>query len=188
MDGLQEERGPLLFQSGYFNRKAFLGVNNFLARLKPFLKKLPKGHKFAIEIRNKDRLVPQFVEASREQGVALALIDQSWMPRPAQWFENFDPITADFAYVRWLGDRKAIERQTKIWDKIIVDRRADLSEWASIPGKDYQRKVQIYTCANNDYAGFGPATVEMFRELRRKQVAPEVTETLQSEEQGQLFK
>jgi hypothetical protein len=28
------------------------------------------------------------------------------MPRPAQWFEKFDPITADFTYVRWLGDRK----------------------------------------------------------------------------------
>jgi uncharacterized protein YecE (DUF72 family) len=104
----------------------------------------------------------------REQGVALALIDQSWMPRPAQGFEKFDPITADFAYVRWLGDRQAIEQQTKIWDKIIVDRRADLSEGASILGKVYQRKVQIYTYANNHSAGFGPATVEMFRELWRK--------------------
>ena len=75
------------------------------ARLRPFLKKLPKDHKFALEIRNKNWLVPQFVETLRERGVALALIDQSWMPRPAQRFEKFDPITADFAYVRWLGDR-----------------------------------------------------------------------------------
>ena len=33
-------------------------------------------------------------------------------------------ITADFAYVRWLGDRKAIEEQTT-WDKAIVDRTSD---------------------------------------------------------------
>ena len=107
-------------------------MNDFLARLEPFLKKLPKDHRFAVEIRNKTWLVPQFVEALRERGVALALIDQGWMPRPAQWFEKFDPITADFTYVRWLGDRKGIEEQTKVWDKIIVDRSADLAEWVEV--------------------------------------------------------
>ena len=65
--------GPLLFQFGYFNERAFVGVNDFLARLKPFLKKLPKDHKFVVEIRNKAWLVPQFIEALRERGVALAL-------------------------------------------------------------------------------------------------------------------
>ena len=57
------------------------------------------------------------------------------MPRSAQWFERFDPITADFTYVRWLGDRKGIEEQTKTWDKVIVDRRHELTEWADILGK-----------------------------------------------------
>src|SRR5579863_6615101 len=50
MDALGEKLGPLLFQFGYFNRKAFLGVNDFLALLVPFLKRLPKGHRFAVEI------------------------------------------------------------------------------------------------------------------------------------------
>src|ERR1019366_817569 len=109
MDALAEKLGPLLFQFGYFNKKAFIGVNDFLDRLVPFLSKLPKDHKFAVEIRNKNWLVPQFVGTLRERGVALALIDQSWMPRPAHSFERFDPITADFTYVRWLGDRKGIE-------------------------------------------------------------------------------
>jgi uncharacterized protein YecE (DUF72 family) len=166
MDALGEKLGPLLLQFGYFNRAAFVGVNDFLALLVPFLKKLPKDHQFAVEIRNKTWLVPQFIEALRERGVALALIDQSWMMvRPAQWFEKFDPITADFTYVRLLGDRKVIETQTKVWDKVIVDRSGELAEWADVLGKVYQRNVQIYTYANNHYAGFGPGTVEMFRDL-----------------------
>ena len=170
MELLGVKLGPFLLQFGYFNKKAFLGVNDFLARLRPFLKKLPKGHKFAVEIRNKNWLVPQFVESLRERGVALALIDQSWMPRPAEWFEKFDPITADFTYVRWLGDRKGIEEQTKTWDKVIVDRHAELTEWADILGKVPKRKIQIFAYANNHYAGFGPATVEMFQGLWRRQV------------------
>jgi uncharacterized protein YecE (DUF72 family) len=188
MELLGEKLGPLLLQFSYFNKKAFVGVNDFLARLRPFLKKLPKDHRFAVEIRNKNWLVPQFVETLRERGVALALIDQAWMPRPLQWFEKFDPITADFTYVRWLGDRKGIEEQTKVWDKVIVDRHTDLTEWANILGKVHKRKIQIFTYANNHYAGHGPATVELFQELWRKQVATEVGNPSRAAGQGQLFK
>jgi uncharacterized protein YecE (DUF72 family) len=188
MDALGEKLGPLLFQFGYFNKKAFVGVNDFLARLKPFLKKLPHDHRFAVEIRNKTWLVPQFVEALRERGVALALIDQAWMPRPAQWFEKFDPITADFTYVRWLGDRKGIEEKTKVWDKIIVDRKAELGEWVEVLKTVHKRKIQILALANNHYAGYGPGTIEQFRELWRKKAGTETGKQNRGAEQGQLFK
>jgi uncharacterized protein YecE (DUF72 family) len=187
MDCLGGKLGPLLLQFGYFNKKAFVGINDFLVRLRPFLKKLPKDHKFVVEIRNKNWLVPQFVESLRERGVALALIDQSWMPRPAQWFEKFDPITADFAYVRWLGDRKGIEERTKVWNEVIVDRRSELSEWAEILGKVHKRKIQIYAYANNHYAGYAPATVETFRDLWRRQVKEETRRAESSEKGMTLF-
>ena len=147
MDALGEKLGPLLFQFGYFNKKAFVGVNDFLIRLVPFLKKLPKAYRFAVEIRRKSWLVPQFVEALRERGVALTLIDQSWMPQPGEWFDKFDPITADFSYVRLLGDRKGIEQQTKTWDKVIVDRGAELSEWAKLCRPIVRRGVKL-TCTS----------------------------------------
>jgi uncharacterized protein YecE (DUF72 family) len=173
MDALGEKLGPLLFQFGYFNRKAFVGVNDFLARLVPFLKKLPRDQKFAVEIRNKSWLVPQFIEALRERGVALALIDQAWMPRPAKWFEKFDPITADFTYVRWLGDRKGIEQQTKLWDKIIVNRTAELTEWVEVLNKVHERRIQILAFANDHFQGFGPGTLEEFKKLWGRQVNEE---------------
>ena len=187
MDALGEKLGPLLFQFGYFNKKVFIGVNDFLARLIPFLQKLPKGYKFAVEIRNKSWLVPQFIEVLRERGVALALIDQAWMPRPAKWFEKFDPITADFTYVRWLGDRKAIEEQTKVWNKIIVDRKPDLAEWVEVLKTVHKRNIQILAFANNHYAGYGPGTIEQFRQLWRRQVT-EASKRNRAAEQGQLFK
>jgi uncharacterized protein YecE (DUF72 family) len=183
IDLLGEKLGPLLFQFGYFNKNGFIGVNDFLARLVPFLKKLPTDHKFVVEIRNKSWLVPHFIDTLREHRVALALIDQSWMPRPLQWFEKIDPVTADFAYVRLLGDRKEIEKETKIWNKIIVDRSSELKEWAGILGR---LKVPIYVYANNHYAGYGPATVEMFRNLWRK-APPEAGKSDRAAKQGQLF-
>jgi len=167
MDFLGDKLGPLLFQFGYFNRSVFPTVNDFLARLRPFLKQLPKDHKFAVEIRNKTWLGSPLVELLREHGVALALIDQSWMPQAAEWFEKSDPITAGFTYVRWLGDRKAIEALTKLWDKTIVDRRAELAQWADALDQVRRIKIPVYAYANNHYAGHGPATVEIFKALWR---------------------
>lgn len=37
------------------------------------------------------------------------------MPKPLEL--KFDPVTADLAYIRWLGDRRQIESQTKDWSK-----------------------------------------------------------------------
>jgi uncharacterized protein YecE (DUF72 family) len=119
--------------------------------------------------------------------VALALIDQAWMPRPTQWFEKLDPITADFTYVRWLGDRKGIEEQTKTWDKVIVDRSEDLAEWVEVLKTVHKRKIQIYAYANNHYAGYAPATVEMFQELWRRQVKEETRRAKSSSERSTLF-
>ena len=187
MEALGEKLGPLLFQFGYFNKKAFIGVNDFLARLVPFMKKLPKGQKFAVEIRNKNWLVPQFVEVLRERSVALALVDHVWMPRPSALFDKFDPITADFTYIRWLGDRKGIEERTKTWDRVILDRSGELSEWVEILRKVHKRKIQIFAYANNHYAGNAPSTVELFQDLWKSRERVEPMKPPRAEKARTLF-
>ncbi|MGH9776169.1 MAG: DUF72 domain-containing protein [Candidatus Acidiferrales bacterium] len=172
MEILGEKLGPLLFQFPYFNKSAFSGPADFMSRLREFLKTLPKGYRFAVEIRNKNWLDARFADLLRERGVALALIDQAWMPRINEVVAKFDPITSDFAYVRWLGDRKGIEAQTKVWDKVIVDRRRDLREWANVVYKFTGRGIPVFAYANNHYAGYAPATVALFRELLQKSGRP----------------
>lgn len=83
----------------------------------------------------------------------------------AEWFEKFDPITADFTYLRLLGDRKEIEERTKVWREVIVDRRAEMSEWAGLFRPIVKRGVILYVYANNHYAGFGPTTAQAFKGL-----------------------
>ncbi len=153
MDALGDKLGPMLFQFGYFNKSAFKSGIDFLARLRPFLKKLPQDRQFAVEIRNKTWLNADFANILRENKVALALIDQSWVPRPWEMKKPFDMITSDFTYIRWLGDRKGIEAKTKTWEKIIVDRTPELEEWAKIVWKVHKRKIQVFAFANNHYAG-----------------------------------
>ena len=173
MDILGPKLGPMVFQFPFFDRWKFPRRESFLAVLTPFLKKLPTNHKFVVEIRNKTWLTATFTEALREHNVALALTDTSFVPRPWEMKDKFDMISADFAYIRWLGDRKGIEEQTKIWDKTIVDRESDLKNWVDILKELVLNKKirKLFAFANNPYAGHAPATVKQFWELWKDGVA-----------------
>lgn len=157
--------GPMVFQFPFFNQSVFTSDVQFVSRLKAFFKQLPEGYKFAVEIRNKHWLKPKLIDLLREHNVALTLQDQSWMPGPDKLFEKFNPITADFTYIRLLGDRKGIEKITTVWNEMIVDRTAELTMWVDVCHKIQKRGVTIFVYADNHYAGFAPTTVEMFRKI-----------------------
>jgi uncharacterized protein YecE (DUF72 family) len=167
MDILGPKLGPMVFQFPLFDRLKFPKQDSFLAVLTPFLKKVPADHKFVVEIRNKNWLDARFADVLREYNVALALTDTSFVPRPWEIKEKFDLVTADFAYVRWLGDRKRIEKQTTTWDKTVVDRTSDLRNWVYLLREMVMNKKlrKLFAFANNHYAGHGPATVKMFCDL-----------------------
>jgi uncharacterized protein YecE (DUF72 family) len=166
VDILREKLGPLLFQFPFFGKDIFDNDAQFVALLKAFFMKLPKlgGYQFAVEIRNKFWLKPRLLDLLRENNVALALQAHHYMPGP-EIFEKFDAITADFAYVRLLGDRRGIEALTTTWNKTVVDRTAELQSWVTVCEKIQKRGIPQYIYANNHYAGFSPATVELFRSL-----------------------
>ncbi len=57
---------------------------------------------------------------------------------------KFDPVTADWTYIRWLGDRKSIEEQTTTSDKTVVDRTSELSSWVDFCYQMRKRGVIVF--------------------------------------------
>jgi len=182
---LGEKLGPMVLQFPFFDRAVFKTQNDFLDRLIPFLTNLPEGHKFAVEIRNPDWLDAQFASVLRDFRVALVLQDQGWMPRPPEL--SFDPITTDWTYIRWLGDRKGIERITKTWDKVVVDRTSEMSDWVDVCYETVRRGVKVFGYANNHYAGHAPATIQQFRDLWYAKGLPELGRSQRKGEETTLF-
>jgi uncharacterized protein YecE (DUF72 family) len=170
MSLLGNKLGPIVFQFPQFDKWAFKSSVEFIDRFRLFLKRLSDltALRFVIEIRNHDWLDAAFMNLLREHNVALALTDTSFMPRPWEITEPLDLITADFVYVRWLGDRKGIETQTTTWDKTIVDRTPELTNWVQLFRQFVSRNLKVYAYANNHYAGHGPGTVKLFWELYDK--------------------
>ena len=165
MDLLGEKLGPLLLQFPYFNEQKFRGPAVFLERLERFLAQIPKSYRCVVEVRNRNWLSENLYALLREYHVALALVDHTWMPRPAEWFKTGDPVTASFIFVRWIGDRKRIEQQTKVWNRTLVDRTEELRDWVKVLSKAGQGVEVMYAYANNHYGGYAPDTIELFRRL-----------------------
>jgi len=168
MSLLGNKLGPMLLQFPKFDRWVLKSSDEFRVRLDSFLKRVSNPvYRFAVEIRNKNWLDARLTDFLREHNVALAMTDSSFMPRPWELKNQLDLITADFAYVRWLGNRKGSEEQTTTWDKTVIDRQAELKTWVVVLRRlvEDKRIRKIFAFANNHYAGHAPATVEQFCKL-----------------------
>ena len=160
-DLLGDRLGPILLQFQYF-KKSDIAPKDFLARLAAFLPKLPRDRRFAVEVRNNALVSDRYLDMLRGHKIAFTLIDHPWVERPSRLVAKHDVLTADFAYIRWLGDRYKIEEVTKNWDKVVVDREQEMDEWAKIIAQLLARNVRVYGFANNHFSGHAPASLALF--------------------------
>jgi uncharacterized protein YecE (DUF72 family) len=165
MSALGPRLGPVLLQFPYFNKRAFSSVNPFLELLDRFLGGLPAGFRIAVEVRNRAWIRPPLIEVCRAHGAALAWVEHAWMPGPEQWRRLTEHGTADFAYVRWLGDRKKIEEITTSWDKPVIDCEAVLSRWVQAVRGLREARIEVFGYFNNHFAGHAPDSVRLFQRL-----------------------
>jgi uncharacterized protein YecE (DUF72 family) len=165
MDRLGEKLGPLLFQFKYFKQAEMPGVEAFLERLEPFVAALPTGYRFAVEVRNRSWLVPRLLDTLRSRNIALALIDHPWMPTAVEYRRRPELVTADFAYIRWLGDRYKIEEITTDWNRLILDRTRETEAWIETMRTLLPSVQRVHGYYNNHYAGYGAGSAFLFRRL-----------------------
>jgi uncharacterized protein YecE (DUF72 family) len=167
---LGDKLGPLVLQFPYFNRRAFPDLRAFLARLEPFLAELPElasrvglPLRVAVEVRNRAWLGAELYAALRRHRAALVLCDLAYMPHGDEL--DAAALTADYAYVRLIGDRAAVEALTDRFDRVVLDQGPRLGRWAELVRRLLPRTVEVHAYANNHYAGHGPATI---RDLVRR--------------------
>jgi len=163
--------GPLVLQFPYFNKDAFPSVGPFLERLDAFLGTLPSDLRYGVEVRNKAWVGEPLRAVCVRHHAALVLVDQAWMPLGDEVAAKMDPVTAEVAYVRLLGDRAAIEKLTKTWDREVMDRADRLARWAKFLATLSRRGVKSLVYVNNHYAGHAPTTVRRLKALYQAELA-----------------
>jgi uncharacterized protein YecE (DUF72 family) len=150
MGELGDRLGPLLVQLPPSFTVEGMGV------LEDFLKGLPERFRYAVEVRHRSWLRSDLPDLLREHGAALALIDYPRMPR-------MEEATADFSYVRWLGDRREFPSGHTGLKK---ERDDDLRWWSGVVDGFLGEEKTVFAYANNHYQNHSPSTLERFLELR----------------------
>jgi len=152
MTGLDQKLGPLLLQM-----PPSYGAGQS-EKLESFLKALPSGFRYALEVRHRSWLakdiLPKLLGILARNAVALCLVQHAWMP-------VLEEITAPFVYIRWLGRREDIPGDD--YSQVRIDRDSQLDAWAERVKGFLRAGLIVYGYFNNHYQGHSPASVRSFQ-------------------------
>jgi uncharacterized protein YecE (DUF72 family) len=149
MSLLGDRLGPLLLQLPPAFSVEGMGV------LEDFLSILPQGPRYAVEVRHRSWLGSDLPELLREHGVALTLID----------YPRMEEATADFVYVRWLGNRREFPSDHTHAKR---DRTEDLTWWSERVDRFLSGGREVFAYANNHFENHSPSTLQRFLEIRQR--------------------
>ena len=160
--------GPLLVQLP----AEFVRDPGTIGLLDRFLSATPKDVRLAVEFRDASWHQTQVYDLLRRHGAAVAWTEWRDLPRITE-------VTADFLYLRWLGDRREVD----VYDRVLIDRTASFDQWE----KDLRRVLpevrEVYGYFNNHWAGHSPASANEMK--KRLGLAP--VDAKEFWEQRELF-
>ena len=128
-------------------------VATHLDAMKAFLSKLRPEFRHAIEFRHDSWFTQEVYSLLRERNVAMV-----WSLN--QYLETPPVATADFLYLRMVGDRELTR-----FDGIQKDRSNDMKRWATVLKGSAGKFESGYVFFNNHFAGFSPESSNEFRRL-----------------------
>lgn len=147
MQNLREKCGPLLLQfAPDFGPERAAELDRFLAAL-------PQTFRYAVEFRHAGWNQTQW-DRLAHQRVALCLNDLHFPARAA-------PVTTNFTYVRWLGNRTQLTR----FNRVQLDRRPELAWWSEVLRKQLGQGQDVYGFVNNCWSGHAPSSARQLQAL-----------------------
>ncbi|HTR97043.1 MAG TPA: DUF72 domain-containing protein [Candidatus Acidoferrales bacterium] len=158
MEPLGGKLGPLLVQLP----AEFTCTDSTRRDLAAFLAAAPSPVRLAVEFRHASWHEPATLEILRGAGAALAWTEWRELARRAD-------VTADFLYLRWLGDR----REIATYNRVQVDREDSFSSWRNDLQRVFPEVHEVFGYFNNHWAGHSPESAnEMKRRLGLPFVEP----------------
>jgi len=154
----------LIFEFGTFPRGLYEREEDFVIDLDRFLSELPRGWRYAVEIRNPEFLGPLYLTALADRGVAHVFNAWTRMPTIGEQMEIPGAFTADFVVARALLRKgrayeqavQAFEPYAKVQDPN-PETRAALQALAK---RSVTRREKGFFFVNNRLEGNAPSTID----------------------------
>jgi uncharacterized protein YecE (DUF72 family) len=166
LDALEPHRekvGVQIFEFGTFSKKDFPTPADFLLRLDAFLRSLPEGWRYAVEIRNKDYLGPDYFSVLSRHNVAHVFNAWTRMPPLTEQIAMPGSFTADFTVVRALLSKgRSYEKAVSLFEPYERIQEPDPSTRVAIREiveHCKREKKRAYAFVNNRLEGSAPQTI-----------------------------
>lgn len=162
LDPFRARIAALIFEFGTFSHSQ-LEEEPFLERLDRFLAALPRTHRYAVEIRNRELLAPAYFACLRRHGVAHVFNAWARMPELSSQMALTDAYTADFDVVRALlrpgrSYEEAVKKFSPYTQITEPNPRARLA-LRSLIDRSRREKRQAFIFVNNRLEGNAPQTI-----------------------------
>jgi uncharacterized protein YecE (DUF72 family) len=102
VEALGERLGVMIFEFSPMRMEHIGSPRAFAERLDVFFRQLPKTYRYAVEIRNRELLGPEYLRVLRQNNVAHCFNSWNRMPSVAEQLKMPEVFTANFAVSRFL--------------------------------------------------------------------------------------
>jgi uncharacterized protein YecE (DUF72 family) len=178
-DGLGERLGALLFQFPPLGLPYAREPQLFVAALGAFLEALPRGPQYAVEIRNRELLGPEYTDALARSGVTHcfnvhprmpSVLEQAQLLGESAWLSGA-------VVIRWMlnpgQDYEAARERYFPFDRIVDPDAGNRAAVAELVERILGRGNEVLVIANNKAEGCAPLTLfGLVRELERRAQPP----------------
>ncbi len=159
--------------------------------LRDFIRSLPSGFRWAVEFRDHAWHLPRVVHVLESRRVAWVWNDLSPLPEADAAAFGFLPSTADFAFVRLMGDLDtkydAQGQRLNEYRKLQWPRAQSLDNWAVKIRQTAQDVSDVFVSVNNHFEGYAPHTArELGLRLGMDLKLPGPAEVHPDKEHGQM--
>jgi uncharacterized protein YecE (DUF72 family) len=173
VEGLGAKAGPLLFQFSPFEVRS---PERFAEKLHDFLRRLPKGPVYAVELRNEELLTEAYGRALADTGAVHCFNVWGRMPDVLEQRERIPAAARRVLVARWLHPpgvtHEGARQKYEPFNRLVEEdpgRRAQLAELAM----DAVREgAETYVMVNNKAEGCAPESIRKLAEVMAGRVAP----------------
>lgn len=165
VEGLGAKAGPLLFQFSPFEVRS---PQRFAEKLHDFLRRLPKGPLYAVELRNEELLTEAYGRALEDVGAVHCFNVWGRMPDVLEQRERLPAAARRVLVARWLHPpgvtHEGARQKYEPFNRLVVEdpgRREQLAELAVGAARE---RAEAYVLVNNKAEGCAPESIRKLAE------------------------
>jgi uncharacterized protein YecE (DUF72 family) len=156
--------GPLVFELSPVRPEELPRRGEFPETLARFFERLPRGPRYAVELRNRELFTPAYLKVLSRFGVSHVLNFWERMPTIGEQLDVPSVLTADFIVARLLippGARYSEKKEAFYpFDRIVEPQPGLHEDVARLLEAALARGSEVFVIANNKAEGSSPLTIE----------------------------